>query len=409
MRKKIPHLKVAIDLGASATKAIGSVEIDGEINCLPVLMTPHCLKVENSSLALDPDFDENSTWIALGGDSYVVGRFAATIHRDDIKVRPAKVTSAIPKICSVVALFYQKFNLPTKFNVSVVFVLPPAEWEQRVILTERLKSFEEIETPDGIISPMLVNVISYPEGMGILLGQGVNLRTAGLITTAMVGFRNASILTSSYGKIERSQTSDFGFHSLLADVTSKTGYKIEDTIEPVFKYRQAQSEIAQAQKDLASHTYTMDRAGRSTPTRQIYTDFVEQDRQQIARSTLTLDRCFHSLLRCCDQDREVERTMLIKAIEDATATYLRRLSGWLDEVLPTQLDRICLCGGTANYLGTKLDTFLINKLKSRDKKDLSLHSQLTIPAAIKQQVDADRFADIYSLWHQMTSQAAVTK
>jgi hypothetical protein len=101
--------------------------------------------------------------------------------------------------------------------------------------------------------------------------------------------------------------------------------------------------------------------------------------------------------------------MMIKSIDRATETYVRRLSGWLDEVLPTQLDRICLCGGTANYLGTELDAFLINKLKSRDKKDLSLHSQLTIPTAIKQRVDADRFADIYSLWHQLTNPVAVTK
>jgi hypothetical protein len=406
MRKKTPHLKVAIDLGASATKAIGSVEIDGEINCLPVLMTPHCLKVEGS-LTPDPDFDENSTWIELGQDSYVVGRFAVTKYRDDIKVRPPKQKSAIPKIWSVVALFCQKFKLPTKFNVSVVFVLPPAEWEQRVVLAEQLKSCEAIKTPDGIINPTLVNVISYPEGMGILLGQNMNLRTAGLVTTAMIGFRNASILTSSYGKIDRSQTSNFGFHSLLSDVTSKTGYSIENTIEPVFKYRQSQHEIAKAKQYLMAHTYTLDRSGHGTPTRQIYTDLVEQDRQQIASSTSTLEHCLDSLLRGRNQDREVERTILIQAIENATSTYIRRLSGWLDEVLPDQLDHIYLCGGTANYLASTLDSLLLDKLKSKDKKDLHLHSQLTIPTAIKQQVDADRFADIYVLWYQLTNQAAV--
>jgi hypothetical protein len=408
MRKKTPHLKVAIDLGASATKAIGSVELNGEISCIPILMTPHCLKVDGS-LTPDPNFDENSTWIELGGDSYVVGRFAVTKYRDDIKVRPAKWKSAIPKICSVIALFYQKFHLPTKFNVSVVFVLPPAEWDQRLILTEKLKSFETITTPNGIISPTLVNVISYPEGMGILLGQDVNLQTAGLVTTAMLGFRNASILTSSYGKIDRSQTSDFGFHSLLSDVTSKTGYKLEDTIEPVCKYRQAQAEITQAKQDLAAHTYTLDRAGQNTPTRQTYTSLVEQDQQQIASSRSRLEHCFNALFRCGDQDREFERAILIKAIEDATGTYIRRLSGWLEEVLPNQLDRIYLCGGTANYLGSALDSFLIDKLRSRAKQDLYIHSQLTIPAVIKQQVDADRFADIYSLWHQLTNQAVVKK
>jgi hypothetical protein len=287
--------------------------------------------------------------------------------------------------------------------------LPPAEWEQRAILTERLKSFEVIVTPNGIINPALVNVISYPEGMGILWSQGVNLRTAGLVTTAMVGFRNASILTSSYGKIDRSQTSDLGFHSLLSDVTSKTGYKLEDTIEPVFEYRQAQFKLTKATKDLAEHTYMLDRAGHGTPTRQNCVESIERDQQQIARSTLIIQHCFAPLLRSNESDREVEHKMMIKAIDHATTTYTRRLSGWLDEVLPTQLDRICLCGGTANYLGSGLDSFLVSKLKSRDKKDLSLHSQLTIPVAIKQQVDADRFADIYSLWYQMTNSAAVAK
>jgi hypothetical protein len=177
----------------------------------------------------------------------------------------------------------------------------------------------------------------------------------------------------------------------------------------VFEYRQAQFKLAKATKDLADHTYTMDRAGHGTPNRQNCVDSIERDRQQIASSTLLIQHCFDSLLRCTESDREFEREMMIKSIDRAAETYIRRLSGWLDEVLPTQLDRICLCGGTANYLGTKLDSFFVSKLKSRDKKDLSLHSQLTIPTAIKQQIDVDRFADVYSLWHQMTNQVAVSK
>jgi hypothetical protein len=409
MRKKTPHLKVAIDFGASATKAVGSVEIGGEINCLLFVMTPHCLKVEDISLTPNPEFDENSTWVQLGQDSYVVGRLAAIKYHDEIKVRPAKVTNAIPKIWAVVALFARKFNLPDKFKLSIVFVLPPAEWEQRIILEERLKSFEVIKIPSGIISPTLVNVSSWAEGTGVLLSQGINLRTAGLVTAVMLGFRNASIVTSDYGSMVRPQTSDLGFHSLLKDVASGTGYNIEDAIEPVFKYRQALLTANTATAELETHTYKMERSATSNPDRQMYQDLMIQDKAKIAASNLAMQHSFDLLLRCTNEDREIERKIAIKAVENATANYVRRLADWLDEMLPTQSDLICLCGGTANYLGTALDSFLIDKLRSRAKKDLCMHSRLIIPAAIKQQVDADRFADIYSLWHHMTDRTIATK
>jgi hypothetical protein len=406
MRHKTPHLKVAIDLGASATKAIGSMK--GESNFLPILITPHCYKAE-SALRPDPDFDENSIWIELGKDVYAVGRYAEIKYQDIIKVRPAKTTNAIPKICAVIALFAQKFQLPAKFNVSISFVLPPAEWGQKDLITGKLGSLESIKTPAGIITPTLADITASPEGLGILLGQGLDPKTFGFISVVMLGYRNASILTSNYGLVERPQTSDLGFHSLVKDVSSHTGYKIDDAIEPIFKYRQAMLMATTASAALESHTYKMERAATTNPDRQMYQDLMKQDQEQIATSKVVMHHSFDTLSRCVGEDKEFERRIAIEAVNKATAKHINSLSVWLDEMLPTASDRICLCGGTANYLGTALDSFLIDKLKSKSRQDLHLNSRLTIPMKFKQQVDADRYADIYSLWFQMTNQLAVAK
>jgi hypothetical protein len=408
MRKKTPHLKLAIDLGASAGKAFGS--IDDDPHCIAVLTTPHCIKVENIMLPLDPDFDENSAWVRLDDDLYVVGRLAVTKYRDDLKVRPAKIVNALPKICATIGIFAQKFNLPAKFKVSIAYVLPPAEWGQRSILQAKLKAIEKIQTPRGAIEPTLLGISAVPEGMGILSSRGLNLKSSGVAIAVMVGFRNASILVSSYGVVDRAQTSGFGFHSLLEDVVSKTGYNIEETIEPVFNYRQALLVLAKATKNLAAHQYALDRSGHNTPSRQTHQDSIEQEQQQIATNNSVRQKCFNHLLRCTDKkDRDIEITMMIKAIEAATATYVRRLSDWLDEMLPLQSDKICLCGGTANYLGSDLDALLISKLRSGAEQDLYRHSPLTLPPHLNRSIDVDRFADIYALWHQMTNPAVVTK
>jgi hypothetical protein len=405
MRTKTPHLLIAIDFGASATKAVGSVEDNPD--CEAILMTPHCIKVEDDTLPNNPEFDENSTWVKLGDELYIVGKWAAIRYSESIRVRPNKVTTALPKIWAVVGLFAQKFKLPAKFKVSIIFVLPPAEWAQRVIIEEKLTSVETIQTPRGTIEPKLIGISSAPEGLGILQSQGW-AKAPGVSIIVMLGFRNASSIASDYGKVDRPQTSDLGFHHLLKSIASKTGYKIEEMIEPVFNHRQAQLTLAQASQDLASHKYKMDRADYNTPTRQKYEGLIEQDKQRIATSKLTLQNGFDRFLRCAGKDRDTERAIAIKAVESSTANYFELLTDWLDEMLPTQSERICLCGGTANYLGTELDSFFLGKLKSRAKENLFRHSPLSINT-LQRQIDVDRFADIYAHWHRLTELATVTK
>ena len=116
-------------------------------------------------------------------------------------------------------------------------MLPPAKWENRTFVIERLQAaMEELDTPCGRIKPKLVSISPFPEGMGILLGQNVDIKDVLTMTVVMLGFRNASVFTSSNGTVNRPHPSDLGFNDLLKEIAGKTGYHIGAMTEPVFKH-----------------------------------------------------------------------------------------------------------------------------------------------------------------------------
>ena len=336
MKKLVPHLLLAIDLGASGTKIVASIV--GQPDCKAVLMEPHCVNVDDRQLLTpDPQFDEHNVWVRIAEEFYAIGNLALVKHNATNKLKPPKFTTAVPKICAGIGVFAKKFNLPDKFDLSITFVLPPAEWEQRTIVIEQLQvAVKNLEIPYGKIKPRLLKIYPYPEGMGILLGQKLDLKNFEAVTVVMLGFRNASVFTSRYGTVSLPRSSDLGFHDLLLEIASKTGYKISDMIEPVFRYK-------------------------------TYLEYCKIDNNKDFWK-LRIEESLDSILRCTGKERKVEREMLEKNIIKLSNDYLIKLSDWVDERMPSVSDKICVAGGTANYFSEELTELMKVKAFMRSEK-----------------------------------------
>jgi hypothetical protein len=403
MKAELTHLLLAVDLGGSGTKIVGGVQgREGEEKVSIVM--PHCIEVKNTDeLLFDLDFSEHNTWLKIGGVGYAVGNLAATKFNATNKLKPAKFTVAVPKICAAIAVFSQLFKLPVKFNLSLTFVLPPAEWEQKTIVIERLQvALKDLDTPKGKIKPKLISVSANPEGMGVLLGQNLNLKELANATTVMLGHRNASVFATKFGVMSRPQTSDLGFQTILKDIASKTGYGIDDLIQPLVNYKYNQDWLKFWKKRLLEE---MVNKKDKTPDpyasreREINSN-VTKYQENILTSELRLTNSFQCLLKCSGADLEIERTRLIDIIDKSMIEYVNKLTDWLGENMDSGLDRLCLCGGTSNFLLDEIKPFLLEQLIDKNEKRLLRHAPLSEDAK-KISGLTDRYHDIYCLYLQL--------
>ena len=406
MKQKVPHLLLAIDFGASATKALASL-VGTPSDCITLSMSPHCVEVDDDSLLIDdPDFSEHQSWVTIEGKSYALGNLATTKFNSSLKVKPLKFTSAVQKACAVISIFAQKFQLPERFELSLTFVLPPAEWEHKQTIAARINAaVKNLVTPRGRIKIKLKSLSPFPEGMGLLLGQELNLKEIATIAVVMVGFRNTSIFMANYGSVNGSQTSDLGFHNLLKEIAGKTGYRIEDLIEPVFNYTYFKQQIAQ-------YTHQIDNRERGLRDFSGF-DYSHRDRlkRELELFDCKLTECqveselvFNPLLKNSGEDRVAEVDMLIAVIEKENITYSVRIEDWLNEMMPARADLILLGGGTVEYLNEDFKSFLEKKIIKNGRAKLHTHLAIDIPESIKlSSISKERFADIYSLWYWINS------
>ena len=262
---------------------------------------------------------------------------------------------------------------------------------------------EELDTPCGRIKPKLVSISPFPEGMGILLGQNVDIKDVLTMTVVMLGFRNASVFTSSNGTVNRPHPSDLGFNDLLKEIAGKTGYHIGAMTEPVFKHQQSLNNVKTwakyiAQLELELKQYREGQRSFSPNQAENVTTLIKFQ-ENAEKAKLAITQSLTPLLRCTGTDRQIELDKLIGAIATANRHYWGELADWLEEMMPSQSDRVCIAGGTANYFKVELQDFLKTKVVSPVEGAVCWHSAIELPDRFK--VYNDRFDDIYSLWQQM--------
>jgi hypothetical protein len=400
MKAELPHLLLAVDLGGSGTKIVGGIQ-GKEGGEKAVIMMPHCIQVKNrDELLFDLDFTEHKTWVKIEGVGYAVGNLAATKFNATNKLKPAKFTTAVPKICAAIAVFTQLFRLPAKFNLSITFVLPPAEWEQKKIVIERLQiALKDFETPKGKIKPKLLSIFANPEGMGVLLGQGLDLKEFPNVTTIMLGHRNASIFTTKFSVMSHPQTSDLGFHTVLKDIGSKTGYKLDELILPIANCMSGISYLKSCKKIMEEHIAKLEIETGHKEQKRLHV-IVDEGKKHISSTELKLNNHFQSLLKCSGIDRDIEKNILIETIDKSMLDYTTKLIDWLGENMDSKLSRICLCGGTSNFMIDEIKPFLYEQLIDKNEKWLLKHAPLPENAK-KISGLTDRYHDIYCLYLQL--------
>jgi hypothetical protein len=313
--------------------------------------------VEIDNPTPDLDFDENSVWVTVGGISYALGNLAIARYDCPLEIKPLKITSIVPKICAAIAVLHRKFNLPPKFDLSISSVLPPGEFSYADDMKSMLlTALRKIGTPAGIIKAVIRSIDIHPEGFGVMdwhrtIGMGTT-RDVGVI---MLGFRNASVLFSRKGQLTKPKSSKYGFHAVLEKISAMSGgnYPEAELIVPVWRY--------------------------------------------------LIDGDESGFKRVATSDFDLEMTKIRPAINVAMSEYLRSLEAWLKSVMQ-QTDLIVLCGGNADYIGKSLDLFLQKYVGDLPTGSIFRHiGASSIPEEIEATGIANRFLDIYCLWHKLNS------
>lgn len=353
-----PHLILAIDAGASSIKAVGSLA--GDTECVPVTLEPYCVEVADKP-ASNLEFDENSVWVAVDELNYAVGNLAVAKYDAGLSIKPAKTETIIPKICAVIAVFRQKFNLPAKFDLSIVSVLPPGEfaWKDEFAEVLRLTLRRPIVTPAGAIKAKVVGVSIHPEGFGIMTWH----RTIGVAKTRdcaviMMGFRNTSVIFSRKGQVTNCKSSNHGFYSVLEKVASKGGgnYSERDLIVPVWKY------------------------------------LIDKDESGFRKIAIS-------------NDLDSEMRMIRPVIELAITEYRRNVESWLRENM-VATDLVVVCGGNAEYTFDMLKPFLEKYAEEVPGAGYLVRKHIgnsSIPQTLIDTGMPTRFLDIYCLWLDLNS------
>lgn len=350
-RQAYPEVTLTLDFGGSGTKAIAQIR-GGRSTA--IWMEPAVIEATKKSLAfqtrnLGNAYPENSAWVGIVEDYRAVGYLARSNYSATPGLKPRKYELALYKTLAVVWIIKQKFKLPESFDISVVLLLPPGEFEDSALLKPMLRdALAEFDTPTGKLSVNLIGYECFPEGGGIYAmyckntGEAIRRRVIALV---MLGYRNASVMISRRGILNRGKTANLGMVKMVDLVIDRTsGLEAEELTKSIAK------------------------AGNEPKPQH-----------------------FHHLCSSSNH-RDVEIEKIITAVHLAREEYAIALTNWLKEVLPSQneLDEVIICGGTADYLREELDTLF-------PTTPIIWHGGVEIPSTLNEQWLGRRLADVWAL------------
>lgn len=358
-----PQLTLTMDFGGSGTKGI--VQIRGG-KPTAIWMEPSVIEAPYSSLAfqtrnLGNAYPENTAWVGIGDDYRAVGYLARSIYSATPRLKPRKYELALFKTLAVVWAIKQKFKLSDSFDISLVLLLPPGEFEDSALLKPMLKeALAEFDTPTKKINANLIGYECFPESGGIYAmyckntGEAIRRKVIALV---MLGYRNASVIISRRGILNRGKTGKLGMIKMVDLVIEGTsGLEAEELLEAIVT------------------------AGND-PKPQHFCHLCSSDNLR---------------------DAQVEK--ILSVVNSSRAEYAIALMSWLTEVLPSknELDEVIICGGTADYLREELDTVF-------PTTPIVWHGGVEIPPNLNEQWLGNRLADVWALsvYHGIKVRAVV--
>lgn len=322
-----PEILVCADFGGMGTKAL---TID-RVHKTPVFIymgAEVAIDVSGDAIKrIDADnFGVNSSpetraWCAVGSSknkSYAaVGALAEKRFGVFTSTKIPKHELAFFKVLALFWVVKEKFNLPSRFQVSLSFLLPPGEFDNRFKLEEMLREFsKEFDSPSGLLSVDIKEFDCKPEGAGILLylkSVKSSLLTNKSLSLVMIGYRNASLMIFNDNTVTKKISSELGMNYMMEKVS---GYSSSDT-------------------PLSFMVQMIVEAGD---------DINPQPLSKLLKTTLL-------------GFKEDELKRWQDTINRSRTEYLDSLFYWLRENVPKNNDYILFCGGTAHYLKSFLNNF----------------------------------------------------
>ncbi len=346
-----PLATLTIDFGGSGTKGI--VQIRGG-KPTAFWMGAAVIEAAYTSLAfqtrnLGNAYPENTAWVGIGEDYRAVGYLARSIYSATPRLKPRKYELALYKTLAAIWVIKHKFKLSDSFDISLALLLPPGEFEDSALLKPMLKeALAQFDTPTKKINANLVGYECFPESGGIYAmyckntGEAIRRKVIALV---MLGYRNASVIISRRGILNRGKTAKLGMTKMVDLVIEGTsGLEAEELIEAI---------VAAGDEPKAQHFY------------------------HLCSSNST-------------KDAQVEK--IISVVNSSRAEYAIALMSWLTEVLPNknELDEVIICGGTADYLREELDSVF-------PTTPIVWHGGVEVPQTLNEQWLGNRLADVWAL------------
>jgi hypothetical protein len=359
-RKKSDAI-VVMDFGGYSTRILyQSTQPNSEPNSLVMEAQISTVSTELAKSHTDNNLNsaapENLAWVAVGDDCRAVGYLAVSHFNAHIGLSGLKYEDAIYKALAAIWVISRRLQLNSKFSLDLAVMLPPGEFNDGeqffVLLSNALQSYQ---TPTSNLKVNLKVKHAFQEGAGICAMHCQSLRNAfaeKVIAYLMVGYRNASVLVSARGVVGKGKTSDLGMIRMTELVQERTS-----------GYNAASLTKAHCEAD---------------PCGIACADYTNLSR----RHFLPLTRARNL------KQRQLEADQLIEAIKLARIDYSRMLTCWLTEVMPSNVDELVFCGGTAEYLKPELrDYFAVYPQ--------SWHANIEIPSLLDSYQMGIRLGDVY--------------
>ena len=318
-----PELLLVADFGGMGTKAFVA---DGD-NVLPLFMGAEIAIINPSSIKM---FEKNRfmstppqsrAWCGFRGEYRAVGQLASQQFRATSLLKPLKYELAIFKVLALLWVASEKLNLPPQFKVSLSLLIPPGEYGDRFELEKILREVAlEFDTPSGLMSIEIDFFDCKPEGAGVLMSlqstPNLNFDERNISLT-MIGYRNASLITTRKGNVVKKISSDLGMNYVIEEITNHVSVNVPlSVLLPV---------VVEAGSDVNSAVIS-----------------------RLIRTSMTALK-----------ENELQKWR--DAIISSRNKYLETLQTWMVENVPLDNELIVYCGGTAHYFQKELDIFAQQK------------------------------------------------
>lgn len=361
------HLLLGFDPGTSLTKMlyliVSSIPYKPEMFC----MEPELINISKESINLyesnriNSPSPENEAWLEYDQQYYAVGFLAQKYFEARVNLSELKYENAIPKVLAAVGAIAVREGLGTNFELSLAMLLPYGEWEDRERLERGLThALSNFCFRGQQFSISLSCFQCMPEGGGLVLTRSKKLGAdfnQMSIAVIMLGFRDISAVLFERG-LSSGKSQNLGLGWMLERIQSRTsGQNLQDLL-------------------LAIH--------------QSGSTFKPKYFRPLARSKKP-------------EFKAEEVAQIIEVATLARKEYWAKVSQWLNNTIPINVDQVIIGGGTSEYLAS-------------DLKNLFAHTDVSWAAELEEDVRLAfnlspqkdtlclRFSDVYGLFRYLRNQ-----